>query len=215
MTVLIPNRILPVYNGRVIWRARAAACSPKQTDVDSSTGVRRVRIVRLNVVEASRSVDKVEARIPHSRAQRLCQPGNIVGFTLALDVAKCFGVDQRVAVGVVVRTHVLGETVGALEAVGVGEVAGAPVHADEIWHHDVLLVGTLTRVRVGAVGERIVCVVPWVVEGSDDLEIRVRVGVGVDVLHCQLLVGGAVCQGIVEHRVIAGSRLAGEIRPRL
>src|SRR5205823_8206915 len=130
---------------------------------------------------------------------------------LALNVAQAVRVDLTVAIRVVVGAHELREAVGASEAVLGRKVAGAPVHPGEVREERALLVDPLPGPRVGAGAERIVGVVARVVEVRDDLQPRPGVGVLIDVRHRQLRVRRAVGERGVEHAVVAGAALAGEV----
>ena len=87
------------------------------------------------------------------------------------------GIDLPVAVGVDVGAHVLGEAVGAEEALLPREVTHRPVHPGEDRQQPVADVDDLAGAGVAAAALHVVGVVAGVVQIGDDLGARVRIGV--------------------------------------
>ena len=217
MAVLVPVRVLAVgvrAGGREEHRDVAARC--RQTEVRRGRGAleARVRIIGLQVVERGRGVDHVELGI----AQRTLQRDHaclVIGERLSLNVTDGIGVDLAVAVGVVIARHELRERVGADEALLRRVIARVPIALEQSRQEEVLHVDLLAGRRIGAAAQRVVGIVPRVVEIHDDLELGVRVGGGVDEVHRLLREAPAIARRGIEAAVVARPGRALEVGTRL
>src|SRR5262249_18737981 len=107
---LVPLRVLPADDlpSGEVRSARARAASGEDVDADrGGPEVRRVRVVRLQVVEARARIHEVRVRVADGRAQRHRDARDVVCLRLALLVAQRIRVDEAVAVRGVGGSHVL------------------------------------------------------------------------------------------------------------
>ena len=133
---------------------------------------------------------------------------HVAGFAFAGDVLQRPRIDLAVAVAVVIRAHVLGEVVHALEALLPRVFAHPVVHAGDRRQELVAQVDPGPGGGVGAGALHVVGVVARVVQVGDDLDLGAAVRVGVDVIHRPPHVQLAIGLGGRHHVVVAGAGLA-------
>ncbi len=169
-------------------------------------------IVGLDVVEAAARGDQLEVGVAQGRLQGHRDAVDVARLAFSSHVAQGFRVDLAVAIAVVVGTHVLGEAVGALEALLAGEFAHPVVHPGKCRQEGITHVDRGAGGRAPAGALHVVGVVAGVEQVGDDFQLGVGMRVGVDVVHCRRHISLAVGYCIVDAGEIAGAGLRLERR---
>ena len=146
-------------------------------------------------------------RITQGRTQGGRDARDVARFALASDVANRLRIDAAIAIAVVIGGHVVGEAVGADEALLARVLAHPVVHPGHRHQELVAQVDLSAGRGIIAGALHVVGVVARVIQVADDLQLHARIGVGVDEVHRGRHVRLAVLHGRFQHVVVAGAGL--------